>query len=254
MFLTNAPLFGEKHLIGLLVILIINVALLWKLKPQDYKNNRKMIFLFMILFYLLEISKLTYITKTSGSFPMYQLPFHLCSLPLYLYPIMYFTKQDSKIQNIVKPAAFAVVLIAGIVALAMPTTIIGDELSWFPIGNNILPIISFTFHGLMIYSSLYLIRSRYYQFQFSDVLNAYLTTIPLLIVALIANGLMDKDFMSLNRGAGVPFNSLRNTSQLLFTGTLIVIAYIVILLVFITTKIVVDSKVKSETYQKKNAQ
>lgn len=250
MFLANAPLFGEKHIIGLLVIAVLVTALLWNQKHESYQRNRKRIFVLMILFYLLEFAKLLYLIIQSGSFPMNHLPFHLCSLPLYLYPILYFSKEDSKLQKTVKPAAFAVIMLSAIIALAMPTTIIGSELSWLPLGNNILPLISFTYHGLMIYAALVMIKSGYYQPVRSDVLLSYLVTLPLLAFALTANYFLDKDYMSLNYGSGVPFAFLRETSQLLYMATLIAVAYLIIYIVFIITRILRQSKTNNVTNKK----
>jgi uncharacterized membrane protein YwaF len=244
---TNAPLFGEKHIIGLVFIAAVITILLLGVKKVDYQKQKNQILLFMILFYCLEIAKLAYITYTSGSFPMNHLPFQLCSLPLYLYPIMYFSKKDSKLQNIVKPAAFSIVILAGIMALAMPSTIIGSELGWLPFNLNVLPIISFTFHGLMIYTALYLVKSGFYKPNIKDYKYTVITVTPLLVAALITNRLLDKDYMSLNRGSGVPFAFLRETSQLLYTCSLIAIAFFAIYLVFVVAKFALNIKTKEDT-------
>lgn len=235
MFLANAPIFGEKHIIGLVVIFLVIFFLLHGVKKMDEKRQKSQIILFIILFYILEFAKLYYITKTSGSFPTNHLPFQLCSLPLYLYPFMVFSKNNSRLANFVKPAAFSIVLIAGLTALIMPSTIIGVQLSWLPLSLNVLPLISFTYHGLMIYTALFLIRSGYYKFSIKDYKYAVMTVIPLLLAALLMNHFFDKDFMSLNRGSGVPFNTLIETSQLLYTSTLIAVGFFAIYLVFFVT-------------------
>jgi len=241
LLLSNAPMFGDKHIIGLGVIAVVIVILLLGVKKTDYQKQKSQILLFMILFFALEIAKLAYIINESGSFPMHQLPFHLCSLPLYLYPIMYISKENSKLQNFVKPAAFGVVLLAAVAALALPSTIIGDQLSWLPLGLNILPIISFTYHGLMIYSAFYLIKSGFYKFSIKGYKYAIMTVVPLLIPALFFNYIWDKDYMCLNRGSGIPFNFLRDTSQALFTGTLIGVAFLIIFIVFFITELILKT-------------
>lgn len=240
MLLTNAPMFGEKHLIGLGIIAVIILILLVGTKRLEEKDQKKHILFLMILFFALEIAKLWYIIAHSGSFPMNHLPLHLCSLPLYLYPIMFFAKKDSIIQKFVQPAAFSVVMLAGLIALAMPSTIIGSELSWLPLSNNVLPIISFTFHGLMIYASLSLIKTGFYEFDIKDYPKALVTVLPLLIAALLANHYMDKDYMSLNRGAGVPFNGLIETSHFLYMVVLIGVAFLVIFIMFNVTHWIIN--------------
>lgn len=251
MFLANAPMFGEKHIIGLVVIFIVIFFLLHGVKKMNVKRRKSQLLLFAVLFYLLEVAKLYYITKTSGSFPMNHLPIQLCSLPLYLYPIMLFSKHNSKLANFVKPAAFSIVLIAGIAALMMPSTIIGSELSWLPLSLNVLPLISFTYHGLMIYTALFLIKSGYYKFSIKDYKYAVMTVTPLLLAALLTNHFLDKDFMSLKRGVGVPFNTLIETSQLLYTSTLIAVGFFAIYLVFFVTNQLYNINQNKHIHRKK---
>lgn len=240
MFLTNAPLLGEKHVTGILLVAFIIYLLLHKVKKINYNQQKSHILHIMILFYLLEITKISYTTITSGSFPMNQLPFQLCSLPLYIYPIMYFSKKDAKILDYLKPAAYGIVLISGICALIMASTIIGSELRWLPLSKNVLPIISFTYHGLMIYSALFLLKSGYYTFKISDYKKAIITAIPLLLAALLTNHFLGTDYMALSRGSGVPFAFLIETSQTLYTSLLILLGFLGVHIVFKITDSVIN--------------
>lgn len=238
MFFLAAPLYGPKHLIGLLVIALLFVVFSKLLSAKKERNNRSIILVFLIIFYLLEIIKLSYMTYKNGSFPIYQLPFHLCSLPLYLYPIMYLFPNAKFTERFIKPMAYAVVMLAGIMALAMPTTIIGNALSWLPLSENVLPILSFLYHGLMIFASVFLLRSGFYQFQINDSIRAVIATILFAVVAMTMNHYLDTDFMLLNRGTGSPFQFLLNDSRFLYLAAMIGLGvFLITANFFITDKI-----------------
>ncbi|MGE4379005.1 MAG: hypothetical protein AB7E16_03735, partial [Candidatus Izemoplasmatales bacterium] len=60
MYFLQAPLFGSKHLIGLLFIALFFIVFYHILKRMKLTNKKEMI-IFTIGFYLLEIAKLGYI-------------------------------------------------------------------------------------------------------------------------------------------------------------------------------------------------
>lgn len=244
MTLLTAPLFGSKHLIGLLFVAILIIVLLFIYKEKSYEDNKKVIFRLSIAFLLLEIVKLLSLTIRDSSFPMNHLPFHLCSLTLYLYPILYFAKKDSFLENLVKPAAYAGVLVATLAALIMPTNIIGSNDSWLPFNDNYYPLLSFLYHGIMLFAPIYLIRSGYYKAKLKDIPKALGVTSVLMIFALIANALLDKDFMLLNTGNGSPLNFLLENGQLVYTFSMIMLGYIVISLIMLITVLITILKKK----------
>lgn len=236
MYLLSAPLFGSKHLIGILAILIVSILLSFVVyRKKRPPKQRHVVLAFMAAFYTLEIIKLTYITIQDGSFPIYHLPFQLCSLPLYLYPLMYFIKRGAFIERFVKPAAFSVVMLAGLMALAMPTTILGNALSWLPLKDNVLPIISFTYHGLMIFSAVYLLKSGFYEFRLSDIYKAILVAFAFAGVAMVMNAWLDKDFMLLHYGNGSPFQFINDSSHVLYLIVMFSLGVILISFSFIIT-------------------
>jgi len=238
--LLTAPLFGGKHLIGLLLITILFMVFGSVLSKSKSLNHRKMILIFMIMFYVLEIVKIGYIIYLDKVYPIYQLPLHLCSVPLYLYPLMYFFKDSKLVENYIKPAAYSLVLIAGIMALALPTNIIGGDTNWFPLIDNILPIISFFYHGLMIFSSIYLIKSKYYKFEMSNYIKVMSVGVFFAIMAIIANALLDKDFMLLNYATGSPLVFILEISKPLYILSMIGGFAILIGIIFIITDIVLN--------------
>ncbi len=221
--LLTAPSFGSKHLLGLLYVLIIVV-----LGVMFLKKDKKTLLYLAIAFYVLEILKLGYMVIQKGSFPMNHLPFHLCSIPLYVYPIIYFSKEGSHLNKFAKAAGYSTVLAAGITALVIPVNIIGSNDSWFPFTDNFSPLVSFTFHGLMIMTPIYMIKSLKYKLEVFDIVRAIVFTMGLMILALIANGVLDKDYMLLNYGNGSPLVFLLDYGQFVYTGSMILLGLIMI--------------------------
>lgn len=244
MNLLTAPLFGSKHLIGIAYVIVLITVLLLTNKDKDYKANKLMMLKLSIAFILLEAIKLTVMTIRDSSFPMNHLPLHLCSLPLYLYPILYFAKKDSILEKFVKPAAFAGVLAATIIALIVPTNILGSNDVWLPFDNNFFPLLSFTYHGIMLFAPIYLVNSGYYKISLKDIPKALGVTSVLMIFAMIANALLDRDFMLLNTGNGSPLQFLLDNSQLVYTSTMILLGLIIISLIIAITVAIIAIKNK----------
>jgi len=239
--LLTAPAFGTKHLLGLAVIAIVNIILITVLKRKDF-NKKKLVLVFLIIFYVLEFMKLGYMIFRDGSYPMNHLPLHLCSLPLYVYPILYLAKPNSKLEEIMNAAAFGPIISAGVIALLIPANIIGGD-SWLPLSENYLPLVSFTYHGFMIFTSLYFVVSGIYKISFKGIYQAIQVTLGLMILALIANYLLDKDFMLLNRGSGSPFQFLLDYGQFVYTTAMILLGFVGVSLPFLIGMAVI--KVKS---------
>lgn len=235
MNLLSAPIFGSKHLIGLLLVTLAITLFLLFFNKQNKITHKKMFLYLTIIFYILEFTKLGYLIIKNGEFPMNHLPFHLCSIPLYLYPILAFSKSNSRIEKFVTPASYSAVFFAALAALMYPSTIIGDNISWFPLSENFLPILSFTFHGIMIYASFYLIKSAFYKPKLMDIFPAFAVTLLLVFFAIIVNFLLDADFMLLNRGSGSPLVFLRDQSPILYTSSMIFSGLLVITIIFLIT-------------------
>ena len=68
-----------------------------------------------------------------------------------------------------------------------------------------------------------------------DIPKAFAVTSVLMIFALIANALLDRDFMLLNTGNGSPLVFLLDNGQLFYTLSMIVLGFLVIALIFVVT-------------------
>lgn len=224
----TAPMFGGKHILGLLVILALYVFIYLFVNKKNVPKEKVLLILTIVLL-VLEVTKLLYLTIRDHSFPMNHLPFHLCSLPLYVYSIMAFCKND-KIKEMVKPAAFAGVLFGGVVALLYPVNIIGGVENWKITGDNFLPFISFIFHGGMVFLAIYIIKSGIYKYQFSRIKDVYIVIVAFMVLAIIVNAITGRDFMLLNTGNGSPLEFLLDTSQIVYTGAMIALGLIGVLI------------------------
>jgi uncharacterized membrane protein YwaF len=222
----TAPIFGSKHLIGLLVVTALIVLGFYLITKKEYKKRNVMIFI-MIWFLVLEVIKLSYITINNGSFPLNHIPLHLCSLPLYLYPILALSKSEH-VKKFVFPAAYATVLFGGVIALLYPVNIIGGLESWAFVQDNFLPFISFLYHGMMIFAALYLLKSEQYTITWRTLPYAYYVSLIFMIVAIIFNTILDKDFMLLNYGNGSPVQFIHDISPILYTLTMIGLGFFAI--------------------------
>ncbi len=241
-----AQVFGEKHLFGtgLLFIIILSFLLLVK-KNTNLKTQKIYLFIFTLLFLIIESIRLILVVNRDGTFSIYQLPLNLCSVPLYLYPAISLNPKNNTVKEWLMPAAFSTVMLAGLIALLIPTNILGPELFWFPLENNLIEITSFIYHGLMIAAPLALIKLGYYQPKIKDIPSALLFTGLFAVVAMIFNAFTDQDFLLLNYGNGSPFQFLIATSKLLYQATMIGLGAILISLFFIVGKAFQKNSIKS---------
>lgn len=236
MHILTADTFGLKHIIGLLYVVFITIGGVYVLRKNP---GKKQILVITILFYLFEILKLGYMIQRDSGYPMNHLPLHLCSMPLYIWPILYFAKKGSKLEEYAKATAFVTVLGAALAALLQPGNIIGNNESWFPLTGNYLPFVSFTYHGIMVMSSVYLLATKTYIPKYTDAFKAMLCTFCLMIPALIVSFVLDKDFMLLHKGNGSPLKPvLTNFGQVPYTVTMIFVGLFVIGLISVITTMI----------------
>lgn len=204
-FEMQAPtVFGPKHIAGSVAIgVMIAVLLVFLLVIIRKQNHSKTLKIMTIVLLALEITKYSHALITWGSFPLHYIPMQLCSFSLYLMPIASFGK--GKLRDFFLPTTFAVGLLAGLIVLVYPATVLGGLYGWFPLLENIIPIISFLYHGLMILFSLYLLFAKVYQPNIKDFGKVYLSLIGFAALAIITNAIFGTDMMFLNTAAGSPF-------------------------------------------------
>ena len=196
-------IFSEKHLMALmfssfliLILLIISLVFLKKV------HRIKILKISSLILIGLELTKFLYIFKESGSLSEIFIPMHFCSIGLYLFPYIAFS--NSKFKEKLKPFAYVGVLAGALLAIFIPTNILGDVNIDFFAKENFLYLLSFIFHAFLIYMALYLRLSKEYVKKKNDYLNAILVTIVFAIMAMMLNGYLETDFMMLRLGAGNP--------------------------------------------------
>ena len=231
-----AQVFGDKHLFGtgfLLLAVFVFLFLLKKSKTDLKKQQRFYLYLFTVLFLVIESLRLIFLLIRDGGLAIYQLPLNLCSVPLYLYPAISLDKRNGRLKQWLMPAAFATVMLAGLIALLIPSNILGPELFWLPIDKNYVEIASFTFHAVMIAAPLALIKLDFYKPKMSDIGYALAFTAGFAAVAMTVNALTNQDFLLLNNGNGSPFQFLITESKLLYQATMIGLGAFLITMFFV---------------------
>jgi uncharacterized membrane protein YwaF len=204
--MTRPEPFESKHLVGsIFIVLVIAALLILFLKVLKKVNSRKVLQWTALFLLALELTKyLEYIiTDPSHSFPQHYIPMQLCSFSLYLMPLVAFGK--GKVKAFFEPTCFSVGLLAGLIVLVYPATVLGGDTNWFPLTNNIVPIISFLYHGTMIFFSLYLLLSKQFRPEIKQYPRVYGTLLLFAGMAMITNGIWGTDMMFLNTANGCPF-------------------------------------------------
>lgn len=254
-FQMEAPVvFGPKHIAGSVVIAVMIAVLLLILfvvvKSKKHSLTLKIVTIFLLG---LELAKYSHALITDGSFPVHYIPMQLCSFSLYLMPIVSFTK--GKVRAFFLPTAFAVGLLAGLIVLLYPATVLGGEYGWLPFVPNIIPIISFLYHGTMVFFSLYLLFSRNYRPTIADFPKTYATLIGFAVLAMITNAIFGTDMMFLNTGAGNPFQFvLLENGRLAYYGVMLLLAAVLLSLPFLPSVLasLFASKPKTVVSRQKN--
>lgn len=215
-----ASLFGSKHIMGLFICVVV-IGVMFLLDAKVIKRDKKvMMYVLLASFFVLEILKIGTMWINKGAYPMNHLPFHLCSLPLYLVPLVTFVKNEKWLKFIL-PATVAGLMFGGLVAMLYPVNIIGDGNSFLPLSDNFIPLVSFIYHPLMIFTAVYLVLSEIYVIDFKKFIFGYPVIVGFMVIAMIANAITGQDFMLLNTGNGSPFQFLIETSQILYVLSMI---------------------------------
>lgn len=229
---SSPEVFGEKHIIGSLMILVlISLFLFLFFVVFNKVKHQKVLKGIAIFLLLLEITKYVYTWNKTGEFPLNYIPFQLCSFSLYLMPIVAFGK--GKVKDFFTPVAFVIGLLAGLIVLVYPATVLGGNYTWKPLSENIIPMISFVYHGVMILFSLYLLFAKKYTPKIKDYPKVYISLLFFALIAGIVNSIFGTDMMFLNTANGSPLQFvlieygrvIYMIVMLLLAGVLLLIPY-----------------------------
>lgn len=242
---TTSPLYGTKHLLGLLMMVVIAALylgpLLYYKKKMNEKSFRLVLQLTIIFMWVLEIIKFIILLRIHGNIPLGEFPYALCSTPLYLFPFVAFGR--SKFAEYLKPAAFIVGLLAGTITLLYPSNILGGPVSWFSLSEELFPLRSFVYHTVMILFSAGMLITGIYKIKKGDLIKALVVLLVLSGFAIFLNTIIpNADFFMLGMGWGSPFAFLREISPLLYIFVMLTLGVSAITLVFLPFELKKQSK------------
>jgi hypothetical protein len=200
-------LFSAKHIVGLIwvAVMIVCFCLISK-RVERAKGIGLVLKAGAILLVVMELAKYLYLFL-HGALTFYYFPLNFCSLMLYIYPIIAFWP-DKQLSRMLLPFAFAGGILAGLIALILPTNILGPADAPWLSEASVLPIISFIYHGIMVWYSAYLAYSRYYVPRYRDTGNTLGFVLFFAVIAVVVNTITDQDFMLLRYGVGNPLAGL----------------------------------------------
>ena len=174
-------------------------------KNKEDKIKNKVLIWAALLIDGFEIFKIV-IFCIRGKDPMawlYELPLFLCSIQLITIPLAAFSKGR------VKEAALDFVFIFGLLGAALGTYGAGNNYSSYPV-LSFDNVVSGITHSISGFSSLYIVISGLTSMKKRNIHITFGILFFFVISALIANHLLDYNYMFLVRGDGTPYDIFYN--------------------------------------------
>ena len=244
------PDFGSKHLIGLAwlltLIAIVLVVLLVIKKKNNFgeKYDRAVIRYTCYFMWAWEIVKTVRMINYEdygpvGTYPLWMAPFHICSMGLYAYLVVG-SKHPGKLDEWVKPFAYAVLMIVTSIILIIPGSagLLGTVEDWSFQFHNLLLYQTWLYHGSLLFVSFYMVLSGFYRPKWSDIYKGATVLAVVAAGAQCLNYLFEgsgADYMTLRYGRGNPFAFLLESSPISYYALLTVVAMGGMALVLIIT-------------------
>lgn len=207
-----------QHLtfVSSLMFIMVCAALFFGLKNKNKTENQKnrVIIAAAIIIDLAEIFKLI-ISCVRAQDPLawlYDLPLFLCSIQLIAIPLAAFTK--GRIKN----AALDFVFIFGLLGAVMGTYFAGQNYGCYPVLSFDNVISGFT-HSISGFTSLYIAISRMASMKKRNIWVTFTILFGFCGAALLANKLLDYNYMFLRGGDGTPYDIVYrfvNGNQILY--------------------------------------
>ncbi len=201
--------FSWQHLLFVttLMAIMVTVAVLLGRRSRtkdDAAKNRVLIWA-AILIDSIELFKIIFICIRSADAMkwLYELPLFLCSIQLIAIPIAAFSRGR------IKQAALDFVLIFGILGAVLGTYAAGNNYGSYPVlgFDNVVSGIT---HSIAGFSSLYIAISGMASMKKKNIPITFAILLSFCGCAMIANRLVDYNYMFLIRGDGTPYDVLYN--------------------------------------------
>ncbi len=207
-----------QHLLFVTCLMVIMVALaIWIGRKNrgvsDAQKNRVLIWAAILIdsFELFKIV-LVCIREKDAMLWLYELPLFLCSIMLIAIPLAAFSKGR------MKQAALDFVLIFGILGAVLGTYGAGNNYGSYPVlcFDNVISGIT---HSISGFTSLYIAISGMASMKKKNIPITFAVLMGFGVCAMVANWLLDYNYMFLIRGDGTPYEilySLVNGNKILY--------------------------------------
>lgn len=198
-----------QHLVFVTALIVIMTLLAVLLGRRDCNASpaaqKRVLVAAAVLIDGFELFKIVLLCFRSGD-PMswlYDLPLFLCSIQLITIPLAAFAKGR------VQEAAMDFVAIFGIIGAVLGTYGAGNNYGSYPV-LSFDNVVSGITHCISGFTSLYLLISRAAALKKRNIGITFAILVGFCIAALVANTLLDYNYMFLVRGDGTPYDILYN--------------------------------------------
>lgn len=201
--------FSWQHLLFVTSLMVVMTVLaIWLGRTRRFAEEREKLKVLMIAAILIdafEIFKIVSMCLRAND-PMgwiTELPLFLCSIQLITIPLAAFSK--GRIQE----AALDFVLIFGILGAVLGTYGAGQNYAVYPV-LSLDNVVSGITHSISGFSSLYIAISGLSSMKKRNIPITYAILSGFCVAALVANWILDYNYMFLMRGDGTPYDILYN--------------------------------------------
>lgn len=197
--------FSWQHItfVSVLMLIMIGAAIFLGLQNRhssvEAKNKVLIVSAFLIDGF--ELFKIVFLCFRSGD-PfdwIYNLPLFLCSIQLITIPLAAFSRGK------VKEAALDFVFIFGILGAVLGTYLAGNNYSAYPV-LSFDNVVSGLTHSISGFASLYIVISGMQSMKKKNVPITFAILCSFCVAALVANLIIDYNYMFLMRGDGTPYD------------------------------------------------
>ena len=178
--------FSWQHLLTLGILLVLGILLYNLFCRLSKEGQRRFLQVIAVMMPVMELFKITLLIF-EGVFDLSYLPFFLCSLGIYVFPIIAFSKYG-RVVYLTSVVCLLVLVPASLAALLFPDWI-GD----YP-AISFMSLYSYLWHFLLILFPLCAWRADYMEVHTSSSLVAFLAMFALLPIILILDNVLGQNY------------------------------------------------------------
>lgn len=221
-------MFTTLHFIWLLidVLFITSLLIINKKYKLTLKNNIRILTIISILSETTKVMINIYPNEAGTSYYLLkgQLPFHLCSLQIFLFFYLDFFCKNEKIKDTILKFMFPTMIGGAIAAILIPT----EGVSF----KEIQPYQYFLYHAGLIYFAIYLVSTKQIKITFKTIKNNYIILLCLVYVTININSMLqdhEANYLYLSRPPleGLPILNLEHGYYVYFL-TLVLLAVVIL--------------------------